>query len=166
VNEELTRRGFLKAAGFGAAVFSAGGFANIVRGACETVSRRPNVLLIVADQHNANVIGNAGHLVARTPQLDRLAQRGVRFDRAYCQDGICVPSRTSFMTGLYPRTTGCLDNPNKITFSVYAAAALMHLLKKQRDAFGLSLFSETVEEHTQVKSSSVHQKFLYTFLTY
>lgn len=57
-----------------------------------------------------------------------------------------------------------IDNPNKITFSIYAAAALIHLLKKQRDAFGLSLFSDTVEEHTQAKSSGVHQKFLYSKL--
>jgi arylsulfatase A-like enzyme len=75
--------------------------------------RRPNVLLIVADQHNAGVMSNAGHPVVKTPWLDRLAAGGVRFDRAYCQDAICVPSRTSFMTGLYPRTIGCLDNPNK-----------------------------------------------------
>ena len=74
---------------------------------------RPNVLLIVADQHKADVMGNAGHPVVKTPRLDRLAESGVRFDRAYCQDAICVPSRTSFMTGLYPRTTGCVDNPNK-----------------------------------------------------
>lgn len=57
-----------------------------------------------------------------------------------------------------------IDNPNKITFSVYAAAALIYLLKKQRDAFGLSLFSDTIEIFTQNKSSSVHQKFLYTEL--
>ena len=57
-----------------------------------------------------------------------------------------------------------IDNPNKITFSVYAAAALIYLLKKQRDAFGLSLFSDTIEILTQNKSSSVHQKFLYTEL--
>jgi arylsulfatase A-like enzyme len=76
-------------------------------------SSRPNVLLIVADQHKAEVMGNAGHPVVKTPRLDRLAHSGVRFDRAYCQNAICVPSRTSFMTGLYPRTTGCVDNPNK-----------------------------------------------------
>ncbi|MCD4747051.1 MAG: DUF58 domain-containing protein [Bacteroidales bacterium] len=57
-----------------------------------------------------------------------------------------------------------IDNPNKITFSVYAAAALINLLKKQRDAVGLSKFSEDIELHTQAKSSSVHQKFLYTEL--
>lgn len=57
-----------------------------------------------------------------------------------------------------------ITNPNKITFSVYAAAALISLLKKQRDAFSLSLFAETVEQHTQVKSSGIHQKYLYSEL--
>jgi len=57
-----------------------------------------------------------------------------------------------------------IDNPNKITFSVYAAAALVQLFKKQRDAFGLSLFSDKIELFTQVKSSSVHQKYVYTEL--
>ena len=55
-----------------------------------------------------------------------------------------------------------IDNPNKITFSVYAAAALMNLLKKQRDSFGMSLFSDKIEQHTQSKSSSVHLKYLYS----
>ena len=71
---------------------------------------QPNVLLLFADQHNADVMGCAGHPIVKTPNLDRLAATGVRFTRAYCQDAICVPSRTSLMTGLYPRTTGCLDN--------------------------------------------------------
>jgi len=70
----------------------------------------PNVLLLFADQHNADVMGCAGHSIVKTPNLDQLAAQGVRFTRAYCQDAICVPSRTSLMTGLYPRTTGCLDN--------------------------------------------------------
>lgn len=53
-----------------------------------------------------------------------------------------------------------IDHPNKITFSVYAAACLMNLMQKQRDATGLSLFSESIELHTQAKSNSVHHKFL------
>lgn len=53
------------------------------------------------------------------------------------------------------------DVPNKLAFSVYAAAALVHLLKKQRDAFGLSLFSDRVTLHTGAKSTSAHQKLLY-----
>ncbi len=54
-----------------------------------------------------------------------------------------------------------IDNPNKITFSVYAAAAIMFLLKKQRDAVGLSIFSEDVELNTHAKSSSIHHKYLH-----
>jgi uncharacterized protein (DUF58 family) len=50
---------------------------------------------------------------------------------------------------------------NKITFSAYCAAALIELLKRQRDAVGLSVFSETVEFHTAAKSSSLHHKMLY-----
>lgn len=73
---------------------------------------KPNVLLLFADQHNADVMGCAGHPIVKTPHLDQLAAQGVRFTRAYCQDAICVPSRTSLITGLYPRTTGCLDNGN------------------------------------------------------
>jgi len=53
-----------------------------------------------------------------------------------------------------------IDHPNKITFSVYAAACIMQLLRRQRDALGLSLFSEKINLHTQAKSNSVHHKFL------
>lgn len=54
-----------------------------------------------------------------------------------------------------------IDRPNKITFSVYAAAALTQLFKKQRDAFGLSLFSDGIDLFTPEKSSGVHQKYIY-----
>lgn len=57
-----------------------------------------------------------------------------------------------------------IDNPNKITFSVYAAAALMSLLKKQRDAVGLSLFTDKIDLHTAARSTSVHQKYLFAEL--
>ncbi|KPK50542.1 MAG: hypothetical protein AMK72_01960, partial [Planctomycetes bacterium SM23_25] len=75
-------------------------------------AKRPNVLFLFSDQHHAKAMGCAGNPIVRTPNLDRLAAGGARFTRAYCQDGICVPSRTSIFAGLYPRTTGCLDNPN------------------------------------------------------
>lgn len=73
----------------------------------------PNILFFHADQHNARVMGCAGHLDVKTPTLDRLAANGVRFERAYTQAGICTPSRTSLMTGLYPRITGVLWNSNQ-----------------------------------------------------
>jgi len=73
-------------------------------------TNRPNVLLLFSDQHQAGVSGFENHPDVLTPNLDQLAAEGVRFSRAYCQDGVCVPSRASFFTGLYPRTLGCMDN--------------------------------------------------------
>jgi uncharacterized protein (DUF58 family) len=57
-----------------------------------------------------------------------------------------------------------INKPNKIVFSIYAAAALINLMKKQRDAVGISTFTDKVELHTQVRSSSVHEKYLYSEL--
>ncbi len=53
------------------------------------------------------------------------------------------------------------DKPNKITFSVYAAAALIYLLRMQRDAVGLSIFSDTIEKHTSARLNAAHQKLVY-----
>jgi uncharacterized protein (DUF58 family) len=57
-----------------------------------------------------------------------------------------------------------IDHPNKITFSIYITAALLYLFRRQRDAAGISLFSDTVDAHSQTKSSSVHYKYLYSML--
>jgi len=73
----------------------------------------PNVLLLFSDQHQAACMGFEGHPDVMTPNIDKLAQQGTVFDRAYCQDGVCVPSRMSLMTGLYPRRLGVLHNPDK-----------------------------------------------------
>ena len=74
---------------------------------------QPNILLLFSDQHNAGTLSCAGHPDVTTPHLDRLAASGVRFNRAYCQDGVCVASRASLFTGQYPRALGCLDNGDR-----------------------------------------------------
>ena len=74
---------------------------------------RPNVLILFCDQHQAAVAGFEKHPDIVTPNLDRLAAEGFRFQRAYCQDAVCVPSRNSFFSGLYPRALGCLDNTDR-----------------------------------------------------
>ncbi len=70
---------------------------------------RPNVLFIVCDDLNTHV-STSGYLYIKTPAFDELASAGMTFGRAYCQYPVCGPSRASFLNGLYPESTGVLDN--------------------------------------------------------
>ena len=64
-------------------------------------AKRPNVLFIAVDDLN-NDLGSYGHPLVKSPNIDRLAKRGVQFDRAYCQGLLCYPSRPSMMRSTYP----------------------------------------------------------------
>ena len=63
---------------------------------------RPNILVIMTDQHSKHFLGCYGNQIVRTPHLDRLASEGMRFTSAYCAAPLCVPSRMSFLTGRTP----------------------------------------------------------------
>ena len=78
------------------------------------MSKQPNVLFILSDQHNAKVLGHKGHPDVKTPNLDRLAIEGVRFDNAVTQNTICTPSRMCFLSGQYCHNHGYygLSGPN------------------------------------------------------
>ena len=74
-----------------------------------TSAQRPNVLFVISDDLSAR-ISPAGYEGVKTPVLDRLASEGTTFRRAYCQYPVCGPTRASFLTGLYPESTGVFDN--------------------------------------------------------
>ena len=71
---------------------------------------RPNLLVILSDQHAARWCGYHGDPTVLTPNLDRLAGQGVVFDSAYCNSPICVPSRMAFLTGRHVQHIGIWDN--------------------------------------------------------
>ena len=70
----------------------------------------PNLLFIFSDQHARHVAGCYGDQVVATPNIDRIAAEGVRFDNAVCPSPICVPSRMSMLTGRHPFRQSCWTN--------------------------------------------------------
>ena len=71
---------------------------------------RPNILFIMTDQQFAGAMSCAGNPDLKTPAMDHLAQHGTRFEKAYCSNPLCVPSRTVMMTGRMPHETGIATN--------------------------------------------------------
>ncbi len=76
--------------------------------------RQPNVLFIICDQLRADHLGFAGNTVVRTPNIDRLAGRSVVFERAYVANGLCMPNRSSIMTGQMPSSHGAIFNDRSL----------------------------------------------------
>jgi N-acetylglucosamine-6-sulfatase len=76
---------------------------------------QPNVILLLVDDLRWDEVGYAGYPVP-TPNIDSLAAKGVRFDRAYVASSLCSPSRASFLTGTYPHTHGVVGNRSELDF--------------------------------------------------
>ena len=80
--------------------------------------KRPNIVLIMADQLAPQFTGTYGHPLVNTPHMDALAARGTRFDAAYCNSPLCAPSRASFMAGQQVSKIQAYDNAAEFPASI------------------------------------------------
>jgi len=117
-NEGVSRRDFLHS--------SLAALASPVAGA---EKRKRNVLFIASDDLN-NCLGCYGHPIVHTPNIDRIAQSGVRFNHSYCQFPLCSPSRSSLMTGLAPDITKVWDLKTHFREALPDAVTLPQLFQK------------------------------------
>jgi arylsulfatase A-like enzyme len=101
-----TRRDAIKAIGSGALSFALMG----LMGRNGMSGRRPNILFIMTDDHSRDAISCYGSRLNTTPNIDRLAQEGVRFTNAFCTNAVCAPSRAVLLTGKHSHINGVTDN--------------------------------------------------------
>ena len=85
------------------------------------MTKRPNFLFFITDQQRADWLGCYGHPVLKTPNIDAIADQGVRFENFYTASPVCMPNRASLLTGRYPslhglRYNGCILPENAVTF--------------------------------------------------
>ena len=123
----IERRKFLQAAGVGTAsifLHSKNVIARLRPKSAHSLSTsksdsslrpdRPNVLIIMTDQHRADLMTCAGRDLVPTPNIDRIASRGVRLTNAYCPYPVCVAARMALLTGLYSHSTGAITNNDRL----------------------------------------------------
>ncbi|MBC8767700.1 sulfatase [Arenibacter sp. BSSL-BM3] len=101
------------------------------------IPERPNVLFIAVDDLNDWIGVLGGHPQAKTPHMDRLAQRGVLFSNAHCQAPVCNPSRASVMTSLYPSTSGIYFLNPDITESPVASKNIVMPKRFQQEGYNV-----------------------------
>jgi arylsulfatase len=83
-----------------------------------STNRSPNILVLMSDQHRADMMGCAGDPAVVTPAMDRLASEGVHFTRAICQGPLCMPARASLLTERYVRDHGVFQNNSEVSFEL------------------------------------------------
>ena len=95
------------------------------------MTQRPNILFLITDQQRADWLGCYGHPVLKTPNIDRIAAQGMRFENFQVASPVCMPNRATLLTGRYPslhglRYNGCVLPENANTFVDLLAGAGYH----------------------------------------
>jgi len=156
------RREFLSMALKGAACAAAGVGSSSLFAAQEQAadSARPNVLFIAIDDLNDWIGCLGGHPDVKTPNMDRLAARGILFTHAYCSAPACNPSRASLLTGILPSTSGVYDNnqpwrpamPDAVTLPQHFMAHGYHVIGRGKIFHGR--YSEAASFHNYISRGS------------
>ena len=98
-------------------------------------AKQPNILIVIADDLNKDSVGVYGNKDVKTPNIDRLASQGMRFNLAYTSTAMCAPTRQQMYTGLYPVRSGAYPNHSKVK---PGTKSLVHYLKALGYRVGLS----------------------------
>ena len=123
--QSLTRRAFVGAA----PALGALAAPSAIQAQAPRSNGAPNILLVICDQMRADALGALGNPNARTPNLNRMARQGVTFDNCYSNNPVCVPSRKSLFSSLYPHEHGTLTNQQH-TFLGTADTMIGHFKKQ------------------------------------
>jgi choline-sulfatase len=128
---------------------------------CGEPPRRPNVLWIVADDLAPYAVGAYGCTRVKTPNIDRLAAEGLRFDRAYCNSPVCTASRAAFITGRYPRTVGVTQLKTPLPEGEPTLATLLKAAGYDTAAVGKMHFNSALTHGFDLRLDlAEHQAFL------
>jgi arylsulfatase A-like enzyme len=119
-------------------------------GGAAAAARRPNVLFVICDQLRADHLGFAGNPVVRTPNIDSIAAGGTVFDRAYVNNPVCMPNRSTIMTGRMPSAHGVIFNDRSLEPNVNTFVAQL------RDAgWRTALFGKSHLQHGESRDAVV-----------
>jgi len=123
--EKSTRREFLKKVSSTAASAAMLSVLPYFSGCDDESYERPNIIFVMADDHSANAVSCYGSKINKTPNIDRLAQEGMKFSNCFCTNSICVPSRAVILTGKYSHINGVTGNWNVFDGSMQTLPKLM-----------------------------------------
>ena len=105
----MNRREFIKFTGIAAASAALAGCESLTTQS-RSSGKRPNIIFIMSDDHASHAMSCYGSRINKTPNLDRIAEEGMRFENCFCTNSICAPSRAVILTGKYSHMNGLIDN--------------------------------------------------------